>query len=170
MQKNISHDLGPFSTGQKIVLFSNRGQGIFEELQGSRPRPKTWPSMPRTSNCVLEDSTSGNKCYYEFNNRGNRTLLSNTKQKATHTLIFFNVCELPLCKSFSCFTFFFLLAVCTAKPQFAAPFQPAAPGAEPEPKVAATPVGKIQVLERVWASPFSKGSWSIQFFWMTSEF
>ena len=48
-----AHDLGKFSASQKIVLPSSRGQGIFEDLQASRPRS-------RTSNCVLEDSTSGN--------------------------------------------------------------------------------------------------------------
>ena len=37
----IAHDLRSFSTGQKIVLSSSRGQGIFEDLQGSRPRPRT---------------------------------------------------------------------------------------------------------------------------------
>ena len=47
----IGHDLGPFSTSQKIVLSSSQGQGIFEDLQASRARP-------RTPNCVLEDSTS----------------------------------------------------------------------------------------------------------------
>ena len=74
------------------------------------------------------------------------------------------MCASCLCVNHFLVLLFFLLVVCTAKPQFAAPFQPAAPGAEPEPKVAATPVGKIQVFKRVWTSPFSKGSWSIQFF------
>ena len=36
--KQNCHDLGPFSTRQKIVLSSSRGQGIFEDLQASRPR------------------------------------------------------------------------------------------------------------------------------------
>ena len=40
-KNNIAHDLGQFSTSQKIVLSSSREQGIFEDLQGSRPRPKT---------------------------------------------------------------------------------------------------------------------------------
>ena len=35
---------------QKLVLSSSRGQGIFEDLQASRPR---------TLDCVFEDSTSG---------------------------------------------------------------------------------------------------------------
>ena len=35
----------------KIVRFSSRGQGNFRGLEASRP-------MPRTSKCVLEDSTS----------------------------------------------------------------------------------------------------------------
>ena len=39
------------STVQKIVLSSSRGQGNFRGLEASRPRP-------RTSKCVLEDSTS----------------------------------------------------------------------------------------------------------------
>ena len=50
-RNKICLDLGPFSRSQRIVLSSSRGLGIFEDLQGSRPRPKT-------SNCVLEDSTS----------------------------------------------------------------------------------------------------------------
>ena len=40
--------------GSKIVLFFSRGQGNFRGLEDSRPRP-------RTSKCVLEDSTSGNQ-------------------------------------------------------------------------------------------------------------
>ena len=40
------------STVQKIVPFSRRGQGNFRGLEASRPR---------TSKCVLEDSTSGAK-------------------------------------------------------------------------------------------------------------
>ena len=51
------HDLSPFSTNPKIVLSSGRGQGRFEDLQASRPRP-------RTSNCVLEDSTSDLSLFY----------------------------------------------------------------------------------------------------------
>ena len=45
-------------TIQKIVLSSSRGQANFRGLEASRPR--TWPSRPRTSKCVLEDSTSAN--------------------------------------------------------------------------------------------------------------
>ena len=30
-RNNIAHDIGTFSTGQKIVLSSSRGQGIFED-------------------------------------------------------------------------------------------------------------------------------------------
>ena len=48
-----AHDLGKFSAIQKIVLFLSRRHGIFEDLQASWPRS-------RISNCVLEDSTSGN--------------------------------------------------------------------------------------------------------------
>ena len=43
-------------TVQKIVLSSSRGQSIFWGLEASRPR--TWPSSPRTSKYVIEDSTS----------------------------------------------------------------------------------------------------------------
>ena len=39
--KQNCHDLGPFSIRQKIVLSSIRGQGIFEDLQASRSRPRT---------------------------------------------------------------------------------------------------------------------------------
>ena len=39
-------------TIQKIVLSSSRGQANFRGLEASRP-------MPRTSKCVLKDSTSG---------------------------------------------------------------------------------------------------------------
>ena len=41
-------------TIQKILLSSNRGQGSFRGLEASSPRPRTWPSRPRTSKCVLE--------------------------------------------------------------------------------------------------------------------
>ena len=54
-------------TIQKIVLSSSPGQTNFRELEASRPRPKT-------SKCVLEDSTSGNKhlqnAYETYNQRG----------------------------------------------------------------------------------------------------
>ena len=71
----IAHDLRTFSTSLKIVLFSSWEQGILEDLQGAMPRPKTWPSRPKTLNCVLEDvlkaknvledSTSGHKyCFF----------------------------------------------------------------------------------------------------------
>ena len=46
-------------TIQKVVLFSSRGQANFRGLEASRPR---------TSKCVLEDSTSGN-CHVSFNTR-----------------------------------------------------------------------------------------------------
>ena len=36
-----SYNLDPFSRSQKIVLSSSRGQSIFEDLPGLRPRPKT---------------------------------------------------------------------------------------------------------------------------------
>ena len=76
-----AHDLGKFSASQKIVLSSSRRQGIFEDLQASRPRP-------RTSNCVLEDYTFGNHraLYYMVHTwrnvrvtYANRTLLLNIK-------------------------------------------------------------------------------------------
>ena len=48
VEKN-GHDLGPFSTNQKIVLYSTEDKAFSEKA--SRP-------SPRTSKCVLEDSTS----------------------------------------------------------------------------------------------------------------
>ena len=55
-QKNVFQKifqaLHKILTIQKIVLSSSRGQGNFRGLEASRPRP-------RTSKCVLEDSTSG---------------------------------------------------------------------------------------------------------------
>ena len=67
--KIIFHAIYKFLTIQKIVLSSSREQGNFRGLEASRPRPRprTWPSRPRsrTSKCVLEakdvfkDSTSG---------------------------------------------------------------------------------------------------------------
>ena len=76
-----AHDFGKFSASQKILLSSSRRQGIFEDLQASRPRP-------RTSNCVLEDSTFENHraLYYVVHiwrnvrvTYANRTLLLNIK-------------------------------------------------------------------------------------------
>ena len=65
-QKNAFQKIFPalhkILTIQKIVLSSSRGQANFRGLEASRPRPRTWPSRPRlrprTSKCVLEDSTS----------------------------------------------------------------------------------------------------------------
>ena len=37
------------SSVQEIVLSSSRGQGNFRGLEDSSPRPRTWPSRPRTS-------------------------------------------------------------------------------------------------------------------------
>ena len=55
-QKNrfpkIFQALHKILTIQKILLSSSRGQANFRGLEASRPRP-------RTSKCVLEDSTSG---------------------------------------------------------------------------------------------------------------
>ena len=56
-------------TVQKKVLSSSRGQGNFRGIEALRPR--TWPSKPRTSKCVLkakdvlEDGTSGG-CQWRF--------------------------------------------------------------------------------------------------------
>ena len=54
-QKNVFHKnfqaVHKILTIQKIVLSSSRGQANFRGLEASRPRP-------RTSKCVLEDSTS----------------------------------------------------------------------------------------------------------------
>ena len=76
--QKIFQALHKILTFQKIVLSSSRGQANFRGLEASRPRPRTWPSRPRTSKCVLEDvleakdvledSTSGNQ--------GCRSLLS----------------------------------------------------------------------------------------------
>ena len=56
--QKIFQALHKILTFQKIVLSSSRGQANFRGLEASRPRPSTWPSRPRTSKCVLEDSTS----------------------------------------------------------------------------------------------------------------
>ena len=57
-QKNVFQKifqaLHKILTIQKIVLSSSRGQANFRGLEASTPRPR-----PRTSKCVLEDSTSG---------------------------------------------------------------------------------------------------------------
>ena len=50
--QKIFQALHKILTIQKIVLSSSRRQANFRELDSSRPRP-------RTSKCVLEDSTSG---------------------------------------------------------------------------------------------------------------
>ena len=50
--QKIFQALHKILTIQKIVLSSSRAQGNFRRLEASRPRP-------RTSKCVLEDSTSG---------------------------------------------------------------------------------------------------------------
>ena len=61
--QKIFQALHKILTIQKIALSSSRGQANFRGLKASRPR--TWPSRPRTSKCVLqakdvlEDSTSG---------------------------------------------------------------------------------------------------------------
>ena len=61
--QKIFQALHKILTIQKIVLFSSRGQANFRGLEASRSRPRTWPSRPRprTSKCVLEDSTSGHE-------------------------------------------------------------------------------------------------------------
>jgi len=44
--------------GSKKLLSSTEDMPIFEDLEGSRPRPRTWPSRrrsrPRTLKTVLE--------------------------------------------------------------------------------------------------------------------
>ena len=52
--QKIFQALHKILTFQKIVLSSSRGQANFRGLEASRPRP-------RTSKCVLEDSTSAGK-------------------------------------------------------------------------------------------------------------
>ena len=54
--QKIFQALHKILTIQKILLSSSRGQANFRGLEASRPR--TWPSRPRTSKCVLKDSTS----------------------------------------------------------------------------------------------------------------
>ena len=53
--QKIFQALHKILTFQKIVLSSSRGQANFRGLEASRPRPRTWPSRPRTSKSVLED-------------------------------------------------------------------------------------------------------------------
>ena len=54
--QKIFQALHKILTIKKLVLSSSRGQANFRGLEASRPRP-------RTSKCVLEDSTSGrNRC------------------------------------------------------------------------------------------------------------
>ena len=62
-QKNVFQKifqaLHKILTIQKILLSSSRGQANFRGLEALRPRP-------RTSNCVLEDSTSVQHMTQEF--------------------------------------------------------------------------------------------------------
>ena len=62
-RNNIAHNLGSFSTSQKIVLSSSRGQDIFEDLtkdfKASRPRPSVLEDVLEAKD-VLKDSTSIN--------------------------------------------------------------------------------------------------------------
>ena len=53
--QKIFQALHKILTIQKIVLSSSRGQANFWGLEASTPRPRTWPSRPSTSKCVLED-------------------------------------------------------------------------------------------------------------------
>ena len=68
-QKNVFQKifqaLHKILTIQKILLSSSRGKANFRGLEASRPR--TWPSRPRprTSKCVLENSTSVNLWMFE---------------------------------------------------------------------------------------------------------
>jgi len=41
--------------GSKKLLSSTEDRSIFEDLEGSMPRPRTWLSRPRTSKTALED-------------------------------------------------------------------------------------------------------------------
>ena len=63
-QKNVFQKifqaLHEILTIQKIVLSSSRGQANFRGLEASRPKP-------RTSKCVLEDSTSVSTLYNLYN-------------------------------------------------------------------------------------------------------
>ena len=67
-QKNVFQKmfqaLHKILTIQKIVLSSSREQTNFRGLEASRPRP--WP---RTSKCVLEDSTSATELSAEVESR-----------------------------------------------------------------------------------------------------
>ena len=69
--------------GSKIVLFSSRGLGNFRGLKALRPRPR-----PRTSKCVLEDSTSASL------NLGTETVFSGASKIANFILLLLLVCEL----------------------------------------------------------------------------
>ena len=60
-RNKIVHDLGSFSTSQKIVLSSSRERGIFKDLLASRPRtPNCVLEEVLEAKDVLEDSTSKN--------------------------------------------------------------------------------------------------------------
>ena len=58
--------------------------------------------------------------------------MSNTKPKATQRLSFFMCASCLFVNHFLFLLFFFLLAVCSAKPHFADPLKLPAHGAEPE--------------------------------------
>ena len=57
-QKNLSSAPQNFNNSKNGAA-SSQGQANFRGLVASRPMPRTGPLRPRTSNCVLEDSTSG---------------------------------------------------------------------------------------------------------------
>ena len=84
--QKIFQALHKILTIQKLVLSSSRGQANFGGLEASRPR--TWPSRPRprTSKCVLEDSTSGNYPNAILNR-------PNEKSNFANNLSFANLCH-----------------------------------------------------------------------------
>ena len=68
---------------QKTVLSWSWGLGNFGGLEALRPKPRTWPSRPRTSKCVLEDSISANHCNEHFSTIA-QNLLNKLPNPATH--------------------------------------------------------------------------------------
>ena len=92
-QKNVFQKNFPalhkILTIQKIVLSSSRGQTNFRGLEVSRPRP-------RTSKCVLEDSTSGKHLaiippHNVYNNDVNITSPHNVYNKYVSSLFYCTV-------------------------------------------------------------------------------
>ena len=90
--QKIFQALHKILTFQKIVLSLSRGQANFRGLEASRPRPRTWPSRPRTSKCVLEDSTS-----VGYATRDSDILAFKSKKKCHHMLLIrpTHTCSIP---------------------------------------------------------------------------